>query len=101
MCRIAIGYLDADQERDVVVAQTGIDAPVAGIAVAIARGSRSHAAVRMGSSVRGAIDMVRLADGLAATRSAAPLDRELLLDAAVAAMSGRIRVHEDRARSAE
>ena len=101
MCRIAIGYLDADQERDVVVAQSGVAGPVAGIAVSIARGSRSHAAVRMGSSVRGAIDMVRLAHGLAATRSAAPLDRRLLLDAAVAAMSGRIRVHEDQARSAE
>ena len=101
MCRIAIGYLDADQERDVVVAQTGVDGPVATIAVSIARGSRSHAAVRMGSSVRGAIDMVRLADGLAATRRTAPLDRELLLDAAIAAMSGRIRVHEDQARPAE
>jgi magnesium chelatase subunit D len=101
MCRIAIGYLDADQEREVVVAQTGIDGPIARIAVSIARGSRSHAAVRMGSSVRGAIDMVRLAGGLAATRRVAPLDREVLCDAAVAAMSGRIRVHEDQARSAE
>jgi Mg-chelatase subunit ChlI len=101
MCRIAIGYLDADQERDVVVAQTGIDGPTTRIAVSIARGSRSHAAVRMGSSVRGAIDMVRLAGGLAATRRAAPLDREVLFDAAIAAMSGRIRVHEDQTRSAE
>jgi MoxR-like ATPase len=100
MCRISIGYLNAGQERDVVVAQTDVDGPVAAIAVAIARGSRSHAAVRMGSSVRGAIDMVRLADGLAATRRAVPLDRELLHDAAVAAMSGRIRVHEDQERSA-
>jgi hypothetical protein len=55
----------------------------------------------MGSSVRGAIDMVRLADGLATARRAAPLERELLLDAAVAAMSGRIRVYEDQERSAE
>jgi MoxR-like ATPase len=55
----------------------------------------------MGSSVRGAIDMVRLADGLATARDALPLDRELLLDAAVAAMSGRIRVHEDQARTVE
>ena len=101
MCRISIGYLNAGQEREVVVAQTGIDGPVAAVAVSIARGSRSHAAVRMGSSVRGAIDMVRLADGLATVRRAAPLERELLLDAAVAAMSGRIRVHEDQERSAE
>jgi MoxR-like ATPase len=101
MCRIAIGYLDAEQEREVVCAQTGVTGEVGTIAVEIARGSRSHAAVRMGSSVRGAIDMVRLADGLAAVRAAAPLDRELLLDAAVAAMSGRIRVHEDQGRTVE
>ncbi|HEX5195504.1 MAG TPA: MoxR family ATPase [Solirubrobacteraceae bacterium] len=121
MCRIAIGYLPADQEREVVLSQTGVDGPLVAIAVSIARGSRDHAAVRTGSSVRGAIDMVRLADGLAANRRAepvashdraappdraapldrAPPDRELLLDAAVAAMSGRIRVHEDQAHSAE
>jgi magnesium chelatase subunit D len=101
MCRISIGYLDAAQERDVVTAQTGVAGPGVDIAVAIARGSRMNAAVRLGSSVRGAIDMVRLADGLAAARRAAPLDRQLLLDAAIAAMSGRIRVHEDQARSAE
>jgi magnesium chelatase subunit D len=101
MCRISIGYLDAAEEQAVVAAQAGVGGPVAELAVSIARGSREHPAVRMGTSVRGAIDMVRLADGLAAARRADALDRELLLDAAVAAMSGRIRVHEDQARSAE
>jgi MoxR-like ATPase len=101
MCRISIGYLDDEQERQVVSNQTGVRGEVVTVAVEIARGSRSHAAVRMGTSVRGAIDMVRLADGLAATREAPPLDRALLLDAAVAAMSGRIRVHEDQARTVE
>src|SRR3984885_5258641 len=99
MCRIAIGYLDDQQEREVVRTQTGVTEAVVAISVEIARGSRSHAAVRMGSSGRGAIDMVRLADGLATARGAAPLDRALLLDAAIAAMSGRIRVHEDQART--
>jgi magnesium chelatase subunit D len=101
MCRISIGYLDDEQEREVVSTQTGVSGEVVTVAVEIARGSRAHAAVRMGSSVRGAIDMVRLADGLAVTRNAAPLQRELLLDAAVAAMSGRIRVHEDQARTVQ
>ena len=101
MCRITIGYLDAEQERQVVSTQTGVTGEVVAIAVEIARGSRAHAAVRMGSSVRGAIDMVKLADGLATVRGTAAPDRELLLDAAVAAMSGRIRVHEDQARSVE
>ncbi|MFZ0387304.1 MAG: MoxR family ATPase [Solirubrobacteraceae bacterium] len=101
MCRISIGYLDDEQERQVVSNQTGVRGEVVTVAVEIARGSRSHAAVRMGTSVRGAIDMVRLADGLVATRGAPPLDRALLLDAAIAAMSGRIRVHEDQARTVE
>jgi MoxR-like ATPase len=101
MCRIAIGYLDGEQEREVVRTQTGVSGVVVAIAVEIARASRTHVAVRMGSSVRGAIDMVKLADGLATARDATPLDRELLLDAAVAAMSGRIRVHEDQARTVE
>ncbi len=68
MCRVAIGYLDAESEREVVRNQTGVDGPVVGLAVAVARASRSHPAVRMGTSVRGAIDMVKLADGLASTR---------------------------------
>ena len=101
MCRIAIGYLDAEQEHEVVRTQTGVGGEVVQVAVSIARGSRLHAAVRMGSSVRGAIDMVKLADGLATARGATALERELLLDAAVAAMSGRIRVHEDQGRSVE
>ena len=49
---------------------------------------RAHPAVRLGSSVRGAIDMVRLADGLARLRAERPLGRDGLLDAAVASMSG-------------
>jgi magnesium chelatase subunit D len=101
MCRIAIGYLDEHQEREVVERQTGVGGRVAVIAVAIARGSRSHRAVRIGSSVRGAIDMVRLASGLANVRGEPEPGREVLLDAAIAAMSGRVRVHEDQNRTAE
>jgi magnesium chelatase subunit D len=101
MCRIAIGYLDESQEREVVERQTGVSGRIGAIAVSIARGSRSHPAVRIGSSVRGAIDMVRLAGGLANVRGESEPGRELLLDAAIAAMSGRVRVHEDQSRTAE
>jgi magnesium chelatase subunit D len=101
MCRVAIGYLDEAQEREVVERQTGLEGRLVAIAVVVARASRSHPAVRIGSSVRGAIDMVRLAHGLAAVRGEAETERGILLDAAVAAMSGRVRVHEDHTRSAE
>jgi len=101
MCRIAIGYQDEAHEREIVRRETGLEGREAEIAVAVARGTRAHPAVRLGSSVRGAIDMVRLADGLARLRAERPLGRDGLLDAAVASMSGRVRVHEDQDRSAE
>ncbi|MGZ4283630.1 MAG: AAA family ATPase [Solirubrobacteraceae bacterium] len=101
MCRIAIGYLDEQQEREVVQRQTGLEGRAVTIAVAIARASRSHPAVRIGSSVRGAIDMVRLANGLAVVRDEPDTERGVLRDAAIAAMSGRISVHEDQSRTAE
>jgi MoxR-like ATPase len=101
MCRVAIGYLDEDGEREVVRRLTDAGEPLIQVAVAVTRGTRTHRAVRSGSSVRGAIDMVRLAGGLQRLRGSHELDRGGLLDAAVAALSGRIRVHEDQDRSAE
>jgi MoxR-like ATPase len=101
MCRVAVGYLDEDGEREVVRRLTGAGERVIHVAVAVTRATRTHRAVRSGSSVRGAIDMVRLARGLERLRGTGELDRAGLLDAAVAALSGRIRVHEDQDRSAE
>lgn len=101
MCRVAITYLDEEGEREVVRRQTRGDEREIAIAVSVTRGTRSHPAVRNGSSVRGAIDMVRLAHGLARLREQEPLDRDGLLDAAVAALSGRARVHEDQERTVE
>ena len=112
MCRVSIGYLDEEGEREVVRRQTGAaqasaagrrasDAGEVAIAVAVTRGTRTHDAVRAGSSVRGAIDMVRLARGLSRIRDREPLDRDGLLDAAIAALSGRIRIHQDQDRTVE
>jgi MoxR-like ATPase len=101
MCRVAIGYLDEAGEREVVRRQTGSEGDVVAVAVAVTRGTRTHRAVRSGASVRGAIDTVRLARGLERLRGTGQLDRGDLLDAAVAALSGRIRIHEDQDRSAE
>ncbi len=101
MCRVSISYLDEEGEREVVRRQAHGGEREIEIAVAVTRGTRTHPAVRMGSSVRGAIDMVRLARGLARLRGQAPPDRGVLLDAAVAALSGRVRVHEDQDRTVE
>jgi MoxR-like ATPase len=102
MCRVAIGYLDEQGEREVVRREASAsDQALVALAVEVTRGTRTHPAVRTGASVRGAIDLVRLARGLGRVREVAALDRDGLLDAAVAALSGRIRVHEDQDRSAE
>ena len=96
MCRIAMGYQDEDAERSIVSRVTGGEAEAAALGVAVARATRTHPALRTGSSVRGAIDMVLLAHGLAELRSEAEATAATLLDAALAAFSGRIRVEDGR-----
>ncbi|MDA0181162.1 MoxR family ATPase [Solirubrobacter phytolaccae] len=103
MCRIAIGYQDAVGERRIVKAVAGVDGALPAAAVELTRLTREHAQVRMGASVRGAIDLVRLATGLAALRGegeAAPGDATFA-DAAVAALSGRLRLDEGCERTPE
>jgi MoxR-like ATPase len=94
VCRIAIPYQDEAAERSIVARATGLESPHTPLAVGIARGTREHRDVRTGSSVRGAIDMVHLAERLGPLREEAPASRSTLLDAALAAFSGRIRLDE-------
>jgi len=101
MCRIAIGYQDASGER-AIVGRTA-EGPLVSSAVELTRLTRTHPDVRMGSSVRGAIDMVRLGHGLAALRGEGepePGDASYA-DAAVAALSGRLRLEEGSERTPE
>ena len=99
MCRIALGYQDRAAEEQIVQRMTGIGGELTEIAVAVARETRTHEALRTGSSVRGSIDMVLLARGLEELRGEATFDS--LLDAALAAFSGRIRVEEGRTETPE
>ena len=95
MCRIAMGYQSLDDESDIVVRNTSDDDRVVRRrAVAVTRGTRTHPDVRVGSSVRGAIDLVEVAHALASMRSAEVVDPSVGLDAALTALSGRIRLHE-------
>src|SRR5437870_7376391 len=98
MCRIVIPYQDEAAERKIVRLGAGFESPHAGLAVAIGRATRQHGEVRLGASVRGAIDMVILAAGLQQLRNQPEATRETLLDAALAAFSGRIRLGERVAR---
>ena len=72
-------------------------------AVELTRLTREHAQVRMGASVRGAIDLVRLGRELSALRGEAePVPGDATFaDAAIAALSGRLRLDEGCEQTAE
>jgi MoxR-like ATPase len=102
MCRVTMGYQDADIETRIVEREAPeADPGFVQRVVSVVRASRSHPDVRIGSSVRGAIDLVRLADQLALLRDAAPDGPVVGLDAALAALSGRLRVAESTERRAD
>ncbi|MGY1777025.1 AAA family ATPase [Geodermatophilus sp. SYSU D00804] len=105
MCRVVLGYQDAAAERAIVAAVTGAPPSLIGLAVRLVRASRVHRDVRMGSSVRGATDLVLLLGGLLDVRGQSGLGadgaRETTRDAAHAALSGRIRVAEGVERTPE
>src|SRR5438105_3195706 len=101
VCRIAVPYQDEDAERRIVDRVTGLESPHTPLAVAIGRATRDHPDVRMGASVRGAIDMVHLVEQLGRLRGEAAARRPTLLDAALAAFTGRIRLDEGSDRRPE
>jgi MoxR-like ATPase/Mg-chelatase subunit ChlD len=105
MCRVVLGYQEADAERAIVAAVTGAPPSLIGLAVRLVRATRVHRDVRMGSSVRGATDLVLLLGGLLDLRGQSGLGadgaRETARDAAHAALSGRIRIAEGVERTPE
>ncbi len=95
MCRIAMGYQSRDDEADIVGRRACESGDLILVrAVLVTRGTRNHSDIRVGSSVRGAIDLVEVATRLARIRGVDVTDPEIGLDAALVALSGRIRLHE-------
>ena len=107
-CRIAMGYQSLEAEREIVAGRTG-DAPAGAPVdpawrdrvVDLVRATREHPDVRVGSSVRGALDLVALCAQLAAMRGVGVDHWRTGLVAAHAALSGRIRLHESCRRTPE
>jgi len=101
VCRLSVDYQDAPDEADIVRAALP-DAAFAELdkVVEVVRRTRTHPDVRIGSSVRGAIDTVAVANSLAKLRGV-PLDDATGLDAALVALSGRMRLREGCARRPE
>ena len=103
-CRLAMDYQDAADEAAIVAREAGEAAAdlrwLTGV-VELVRRTRSHPDLRIGSSVRGAIDTVVVSARLAALRGKAPHDAGVGLDAALVALSGRVRVRDGAGRTAE
>lgn len=100
--RLAIGYQDEEAERGIVALRTQASGELGQQlirdAVAVTRATRRHADLRQGSSVRGAIDCVLVAEQLAGLRGVSAPEADgyqpLFYDAMVVALSGRIHLDE-------
>lgn len=104
VCRLAVGYQPADEEAAIVNRSTGSGAPDAvwvGKVVELVRRTRNHHELRVGSSVRGAIDTTMVAVSLGSLRGLQATDSGVGLDAALVALSGRIRLREGATRTTE
>jgi MoxR-like ATPase len=102
VCRVAMGYQSAEDERSIVESQQD-DVPthVQTAAVEIVRATREHPDLRTGSSIRGAIDLCAVSRELAELRLLSVDHDEVTLDAALVALSGRVRVREGVSRTSE
>jgi MoxR-like ATPase len=115
VCRIAVQYQSSADETEIVRRTIRSDSGASGLGgdrsgdgpdvvdlvVQLVRSTRTHPDIRVGSSVRGAIDMVLVANSLAELRGAPVLAPAVSLDAALVALSGRIRVREGSTRTPE
>lgn len=101
-CRVSMGYQSADDEVAIASrAVDDVDAAWMSKVVELVRATREHSDLRVGSSVRGAIDMAAVARSLADVRETTITEASVGLDSALVALSGRVRVREGSSRTAE
>jgi MoxR-like ATPase len=101
-CRISMGYQSVAAEQAILALRTSCpEVEWRNRMVELVRGTREHADIRVGSSVRGAIDAVGLAGELAALRGVDVTDWTVGLHSAKAALTGRIKLQESCGRTPE
>jgi MoxR-like ATPase len=100
MCRLAVGYQTPEEERAITVRRSG-ESEISALAVELTRRTRAHPDLRVGSSVRGAIDLVAMATQLAQVRGRPVTSHDVSFDAAQVALTGRVRVREGSSRTPE
>ena len=104
VCRLAVDYQTATDEQKITLRASGggeLDPDWVAKVVELVRLTRTHADLRVGSSVRGALDMCAVASSLAAVRGSSVAAGDVSLDAALVALSGRVRLREGTTRSTE
>ncbi len=94
VCRVAMGYQTASEETDIASRDSELPRDYIDKVVEVVRATRDHPEVRVGSSVRGAIDLLVLSEDLGRLRNLPPTDFDVGLDSALAALSGRIRLND-------
>ncbi len=94
VCRVAMGYQSDAEEVDIAAMTSDLPRDHIDKVVQVVRATRDHSEVRVGSSVRGAVDLLALSNDLGALRGQPATDFHIGLDCALAALSGRIRLHE-------
>ncbi|HMC38448.1 MAG TPA: MoxR family ATPase [Acidimicrobiales bacterium] len=97
-CRVAVGYQSESEEQLIVARVAPGPERLVEQAVRAVRLTRTHPDLRIGSSVRGAIDVVAVAGELAGLRGR---HDDVGLDAAITALSGRVTVREGTGRTPE
>lgn len=104
VCRISMTYQSSEDELAIVKRNTqnsgAADAWLKS-AVEVVRMTRTHPDLRVGSSVRGAVDFAKVSVSLSSLREVEMSDPSAGLDAALVALSGRIRVREGSLRTAD
>lgn len=104
VCRVAMSYQSAEDEQAIVARNidgSSLSNEWLANAVELVRRTRNHPDLRVGSSVRGAVDFAKVALSLAQLRNVDVVDATVGLDAALVALSGRVRMREGSSRTAE
>jgi MoxR-like ATPase len=102
VCRLSVDYQTAAEEEAIVTRAVGeVDPEWVRRIVELVRRTRTHPDLRVGSSVRGALDATAVVASLSALRGQPADSAEVGLDAVLIALSGRVRLREGCTRTAE
>jgi MoxR-like ATPase len=106
-CSIKMNYQSRNEEIEIVKKRTNVEGgDIIELAVDIARGTRKHPDVRLGSSVRGSIDMidiyVKVRDALRlGVSSDCTIHGDLLINSAIMSFRSKIWIYETSEKTPE